>query len=320
MFDVAIAGLGAWGQRLVAAVQGRSESIRFVAAVNRTPARVAAFATAHGMRLGGELSAVLDDDTVEGVVVAGPAHLHAEVAQQVLDAGKHAMVIKPLALRREDAERMRRTAEAKGLVLAMGHDRCFLPAVDALRRRVASGDLGQIVHAEGDFCVDRFFALTADDWKTDDSRAPPGSLADHMLYTMIELLGPVRSLSVQALRQAATVNISDTATVMMRFASGATGSLTAVGITPTFHRLHVFGTRGWVEIRQNSRFEYCPIEGEPTVIEFPAADLLRRQLEAFAAAARGEAPYPVTPDQAVAGVAVLEAMVRAARSGRAETV
>jgi predicted dehydrogenase len=121
---------------------------------------------------------------------------------------------------------------------------------------------------------------------------------------------------VQALRQAAPVDISDTATVMMRFAGGATGSLTAVGITPTFHRLHIFGTEGWVEIRQNSRFEYCPVAGERTVIEFPAADLLRRQLEAFAAAASGEAPYPVTPDQAVAGVAVLEAMGKSAISGQ----
>jgi predicted dehydrogenase len=226
------------------------------------------------------------------------------------------MVIKPLAQRRADAEALREAAEKRGLLLAMGHDRCFLPAVEALRRRHAAGDLGRILHAEGDFCVDRYFAMRPDDWKIGENRSPPGSLADHMLYTMIELMGPVEELSAQALHLAAPVDIGDTAALRMRFASGASGALTAIGVTPRYERLHVFGTDGWVEIRQGNRFEFMPRKGEGEVIEFPAFDMLKAQMEAFAAAARGERPYPVSPDAAVAGAAALEAMGLSAGSGR----
>lgn len=315
MINLAISGLGGWGKRLVTAVQGRSDRVQFLCAVTRTPANGADFAAEQGVVLHDRLSSVLDDPAIDGVVVAGAAHLHAATALEILRAGKHVMVIKPLALKRADAAMLREVAQANGLVLAMGHDRCFLPAVDEMRRRVREGELGQIVHAEGNFCVDRYFYLEDGDWKSGDANSPPGSLADHMLYTMIELLGPVETLSVRAEHLAAPVNISDTAVVSMRFECGATGSLTAIGVTPTFQRLHLFGTKGWAEIRNGSRFEFCPLKGERSVTDFPQADLLKMQLEAFSDAVAGKAPYPVSPDDAVAGVAVLEAMTRSAEGG-----
>jgi len=320
MINLGIAGLGGWGKNLVNAVQGKSDAVRFTAAATRTPAKVVNFCRDHDIRLAGDLSIVLEDPAIDGVVVAGPAQLHAEVALAALEAGKHVMVIKPLALFRMDAEGLHRAAADRNLVLAMGHDRCFLPAVDELRKRVKAGEFGRIVHAEGDFCVDRYFSLPEGDWKSDDANSQPGSLADHMLYTMIELVGPVDSLFVQAAHVAAPVDMSDTVTVSMRFASGASGSLTAIGITPVFQRLHLFGTEGWAEIRNNRRFEFRPLKGEATVIEFPAFDALKCQLESFASAIRGDAAFPVSPEDAVAGVAALEAMGRSAKSGRMETV
>jgi len=316
MFRVAIVGLGSWGRRLVDSVQGKSDAIRFAAAATRTPSKVEDYCRRKDIRLTGDLAAVLGDPAIEGIVVAGPAHVHAELGLAALGAGKHLMVIKPLAQCRADAEALRDAAARVGRVLAMGHDRCFLPAVAELRRRHAAGALGRILHAEGDFCVDRYFAMREDDWKIGENRSPPGSLADHMLYTMIELMGPVAELSAQALHLAAPVDIGDTTALRMRFASGASGALTAIGVTPRYERLHFFGTEGWVEIRQGRRFEFMPRQGEGEVIDFPEFDMLRAQLEAFAAAALGEAPYPIRPDDAVAGVAALEAMGLSADSGK----
>ena len=315
MFDVAIMGLGSWGRRIVESVQGKSGSIRFTVAVTRTPSRIEEFAAGHGIRVSDDPAAVLGDPAVAGVVVCGPAGLHAAHAMAALEAGKHVLVIKPLALRRADAEALSQVAESRGVILAMGYDRCFLPAIDELRRRVGNGDLGRILHAEGNFCVNRFAGMTAGTWKSDGAQTPPGSLADHMLYTMIELIGPVAELHVQALRQVVELDIADTSSVMLRFSSGASGLLTAIGVTPNFHRLHVFGTDGWAEIRDNTRFEYRPLDGESTVIEFPAFDALKCELESFAAAAAGEATFPVSPQDAVYGVAALEAMARSAATG-----
>ncbi len=316
MFDVAIVGLGSWGRRLVGAVQGKSRAIRFTAAVARTPSKVEEFAAGHGISVTDDYDSVLGDDAVAGIVVAGSAGVHAAHAVAALEAGKHVLVIKPLALTRADAEAMRRAAAAKGVLLAMGYDRCFLPAVDELRRRVKAGDLGRILHAEGNFCVGRYIGLKGGDWKTDAAQSPPGSLADHMLYTMIELIGPVQELYVRAQRQVVEIDLDDTASVMLRFAGGASGLLTAIGVTANFHRLHLFGTEGWAEIRANKRFEYQPLEGDSVVTEYPAFDALKCELETFAAAAAGEAVFPVSPDDAVAGAAALEAMAESGASGK----
>ena len=141
-----------------------------------------------------------------------------------------------------------------------------------------------------------------------------------MLYTMIELVGPVESLYVQAAHLAAPIKMSDTASVSMRFTNGASGSLTAIGVTPIFQRLHLFGTEGWAEIRNNRQFEFRPLKGEGRVIDYPTFDALKCQLESFAKAITVDAAYPVSPEDAVAGVAALEAMGRSAKSGGLETV
>ena len=320
MIKLGIAGLGSWGKNLVNGIQGKSDKVQFVAAATRTPSKVSDICQDKNIRLSDDLSSILDDPDINAVVVAGPAQLHAEVAMAALEANKHVMVIKPLALFKKDAEALRQAAAERGLVLALGYDRCFHPASDELRKYVAEGKLGKIIHAEGNFCVDRYRGLPQGDWKGSDENSQPGSLTDHMLYRMIELLGPVESLTVQASRHAATEEISDTAAVALKFTSGISGHLTAIGVTPAFHRLHLFGTEGWAEIRNDRHFEFKPLQGDSTVIEFPAIDALHAQLEAFAAAINGEQPYPVSPEDAVASVAALEAMGRSAKSGKTETV
>lgn len=215
MFELGIVGLGSWAKRLVAAVQGRSDAVHVKAAATRSPPKVADFCQEHGIALGDDLDAMLADETLEGVVIAGPAFLHAEQAMRALDAGKHALVIKPLTLSTAEAEAAYAKAAEKGLVLAVGYDRCFMPVADALRQRVKAGDLGRIVHAEANFCVDRYFGMVRDDWKSHIANAPPGSLADHMLYTMIELLGPVEEVEATGARLATDLEICDTASVRL---------------------------------------------------------------------------------------------------------
>jgi len=315
MMKLGILGLGAWGRRMVNSVHGKSESVRFVAAFNRTPSKVADFAAERDIRLSGDIAEVLAEPEVEGVVVVGPAALHAPQAMQAVEAGKHALVVKPLALHRADAEALYAAAAKKGVQVAMGYDRCFVPNLDELRRRVAAGALGKIIHAEGDFCVDRYLTFDRDDWKASTAHVHPGALADHYLYGMIELLGPVEEVFVRALRQATDLDAADTATTSLRFASGPSALLTAIGVTADFHRLHIFGTEGWAELRGNRSFTFQPRGGEAEVLELPANDPVRDEIEAFAAAATGERAYPITPEAAIAGVAALEAMGRSAAEG-----
>jgi predicted dehydrogenase len=319
VINAAIIGLGGWGKRLVTSVSGKSDRIQFTAAVVRHPDKVAPFAAEHDIRLGADLGEVLDDPTIDTVVVSSAAGVHAEQGLAVIKSGKPVMIVKPLALTAQDAEMLRAEANRAGLVLALGYNRCFLPANGELRARVAAGDLGTPLHAEGNFCVDRYLHLTEGDWKADNSQSISGSLADHMLYEMIRMFGPVAEVHTYASERAGAL-IKDTAAVLLRFENGASGLLTAIGATANLFRLHVFGTEGWAEVRGTGQFTLQPVGGESEDKTFPAFEAERAQMEALADAIEGKAPYPFTPDQAVQAVAALEAIGRSAMEGGPVTV
>jgi predicted dehydrogenase len=318
MLNVGIVGLGGWGRRLVESVQGKSDRIRFAAAVTGTPAKAEAFAAKHGFKVSGDLASMLADPSVDAVISSGPAGLHAAHSLAALEAGKPVLAVKPMALTRSDAEALAAAAGKHGVLLALGYNRCFFPAIAELRRRVAAGDLGTLLHMEGNFCVDRYFNLKPGaDWKTDKSQVLAGALADHPLYAMIEFLGPVAEVVAHGSNRATKLPIADTTATLLRFASGASGLLTAIGATATYERTTVFGSKAWAEIRHGESFTFQPIDGEASTIDYPDSHPEKAELEAFAAAVAGEKPFPVTVDEAVHSVAVLEAIDRAVRTGQA---
>ena len=115
--------------------------------------------------------------------------------------------------------------------------------------------------------------------------------------------------------------------------SGYLGTMTATG--PGFS-FQVFGSKGWVRLegmthvagassdeRRTKLFGTCkfqPAKGPAETWEAAKLDVTRAALEAFAVAAQGGAPYPIPLDEMVHGVAVTEAVVRSASTGKVETV
>jgi predicted dehydrogenase len=320
MLQVGIVGLGSWGRKLVESVQGKSKNIHFTTAFSRTPDKVKPFCDKHGMTATSDMQGFLADPGIGAVVSAGPAGLHAKHGLAALEAGKHALVIKPFATNRADAEAVRATAQKKGLVAVLGYNRCFMPPVMELRRRVAAGALGTLLHGEGNFCVDRYGSLKPGDWKTDRRQATAGSLADHMLYALIEFLGPVAEVHAHGATHVPGVPITDTTAVLLRFANGTSGSLTAIGVTSELFRLQLFGTQGWIELRGTDRFIFQPLKGEAEVIDYPPFDAEQAEMEAFAAAVAGKAAFPYSLDNAVHSAVVLEAMSRSADTGKPVTL
>ena len=308
MINAAIIGLGNWGRKLVSSVQGKSNRIKFSKAVVRTPEKVENFVAEQGLSLGTELDSVLTDDAIDAVVVCSAAGVHARHGLAVIASGKPVMVIKPLALSQSDAEKLRVEANRASVLLALGYNRCFLPANKELRRLVATEELGTTLHAEGNFCVDRYGRLSPGDWKADNMQTPPGALTDHMLYEMIRMFGPVAEVHAYGGDRAGLDTLKDTTATLLRFNNGSTGLLTAIGTTADMLRIQVFGTKGWAEVRGLNDLTVSLTNGKGIAKSFPKFEAEKAQLEGFADAIEGKEEFPVTPEQAAHSVAVLEAI------------
>src|SRR5262249_19698197 len=127
--QVAVIGCGFWGKNLV-------RCFAELGALAAVCDHDGATATSYGERYGVpavEFAALLVSDTIDALVIAAPAALHAELAIAALDAGKHVFVEKPLALTISDAERVLECAAQNRRVLMVGHLLQYHPAFLAIK-------------------------------------------------------------------------------------------------------------------------------------------------------------------------------------------
>lgn len=91
---------------------------------------------------------VLADDRIEAIAIATPAGTHLRLALAAIEAGKHIVVEKPLALSSAEARSIAEAAERAGVVAMCDHTFCFTPAVNRIRDEVATGRLGDIQYID----------------------------------------------------------------------------------------------------------------------------------------------------------------------------
>ena len=98
--------------------------------------------------------------------------------------------------------------------------------------------------------------------------------------------------------------------VLVEFASGATGLMATVRATVPFWRIHVFGTNGFAEARDEDFLRIGYIGKPPEEKTFEHVDSLRVLIESFADAVEGRAPFLVSPDQMLDLIGAFEAVVK----------
>ena len=317
MINAAIVGLGGWGRILVDSVQGKSDLIQFTAGVTRTVSKAADYAAQQGFPLGDDYQAVLSDPAIDAVVLATPHTQHAEQIKQAAAAGKHILVEKPFTLTKASAEESVAAARAAGVVLALGHNRRFMPSWAELKKRIGDGALGTILHAETNFCGSSALRFQPGSWRADRTESPAGGMGAmgiHMVDTLIGMFGRIEKVHCWSLRRATQVDVDDTTSMLFGFENGMTGYLATHAATTPTQRILVFGSKGTAEIRQERHFEARPLEGEVETIDFGPFDKERTELDAFATAISGGDAYPVPLDEAIHGIAVFDAVVRSAET------
>jgi predicted dehydrogenase len=324
MLNAAIIGLGKWGRTLVASVQDAPESgIRFTAAVTGRPEASRDWASANRIHLHESYTATLADPAVQAVVIATPHAQHAEQVIAAARAGKHVFVEKPFTLNQASAAAAVAACREAGVVLALGHNRRFLPAMQAMHGLLAEGSLGTLLHVEGHFGGPGGYGYKPGSWRADAAESPLGGMGGsgiHMLDIFIHLAGPLARVSVESTARVLTNGLDDTTAMLCRFTSGAMGTLVTLAAAPRYWRVALFGSDGIAEMRGLEHLAFTPREGEGWIRDFPHTDIEHAELAAFAAAVAGGPAYPLSPAEAVHGVAVFEAMVRAANTGRMAAV
>lgn len=328
MLNVAVCGLGWWG-RIVVPLIRTSAKLRVVCVVDPDP-RAAPFAAEQGLPLK-SFDEALKDPAVQGVVLCTPHTLHTQQIVAAANAKKHVFCEKPLAMSRNDVLKSVQACNANGVKLAVGHEKRFEPPIQEVMRMAKAGELGTLLQIEANFVQDKFLSLAADNWRLSSREAPAGPMTAtgiHLLDLSIGVMGAAERVFASVRQLGSQLTNGDTLGILVNFKSGANALLGAVLATPFDGRFAVYGNKAWAEVRDKAHPESPQgwtltvhrRGGEKTVKDYPPAKAVLANLEAFAEAASGGAPYPVPQEQMIANVSALEAIFRSARSGQIEKV
>jgi predicted dehydrogenase len=318
MIEAAVVGLGRWGQAIVNVVQGKSARLKFVRGVCKEPDAMAGFAATHGLSLSTDFDAAVADPRVRAVVLATPHSLHVDQVVAVAKAGKAVWCEKPLALTLAEAERAVAACRRAGVVLGLGNSKRTFASMLELKRLVAAGTLGDVLHVEGHFTNEHSTRVKGG-WRDDPRESPGGGMTGaglHILDAFINLVGPITQVDARLYRQKPPPDPRDSVAALVDFASGATGVMATVRAGPMYWRVHVFGTKGWAEVLGETRLIVAPVGQEPQPRSLPPSDSLAALLEAFAVAVEDGTPFPVSPEEMLDLVGAFEALVTSIDAGR----
>jgi predicted dehydrogenase len=319
MIDAAIIGLGRWGKGIVQSVQGKSARLRFIRGVSKEPDDVRAFAATHGFALSAEFADAVADPRVQAIVLATPHSLHVDQIAVAAAAGKHVWCEKPLALTLSEAERAVAACRTAGVVFALGNNKRCFPSMMELRRVVSAGQIGEVLHVEAHFCNEHSTRVAAGGWRDDPNESPAGGLTGaglHLIDALVSLGGPIGEVHARLFERKPPPDPRDVIALQVAFANGGIGQLASVRAAPAYWRVHVFGTKGWAEARDETTLTVAPNGQSPQTQAFPPADSLAALLESFAEAIELKTPFLVPVDEMLHVVSAFEAAIASLKSGK----
>jgi predicted dehydrogenase len=314
MLKLAIIGAGIMGANHARLAQAlRDATVTHV--VDPDLARANQLATAIGADAAADLDAVLDQ--VDAAVVAVPSGLHHAVGLELVKAGVHVLVEKPIATTVAAAEELAEAADVAGTTLMVGHVERFNPAVLELDNL-----LGDVVHVS----AARISPYTA--------RIRESVIADLMIHDLDVVRSIARSevVGVECMGMQVRSDTTDLASALLRFESGMTASLTAsrVGqqkirelrITQPDRYVTVDLIRSDVTINRVEHSEFLSAEGaryrQSGVVEIPflehQGEPLLLELQEFVRAVTTGTPPRVTAADGVETVRLIERIEAAAAS------
>ncbi len=246
---IGLVGAGVMGRGHLEREQGLAEA-KIVAVADTVPAAVEAAVTRYGVRGFADYREMIASGDVEAVLIATPHPFHAPIAEAAIERGLHVLIEKPIAVTVSEADRVVRLARQAGVRAGV----MFQTRTDGLYRKakeiVDSGVLGNVYRtvmiASAWFRTQAYYDSGAwrGTWK-DEGGGVVMNQAPHSLDLLIWLGGRPSRVTARASTRAHRIEVEDTVSAMLEYASGATGYMHAsTAEWPGETRYEITGDRG----------------------------------------------------------------------------
>jgi len=319
-----ILGLGWWAGVLAEAAR-TSDMATVAACFARDAGHRARFAAEHGCRATDSLEALLADPEIEGVVIATPHSTHADLVVAAASAGKSVYVEKPFTLTVADARRAIDAASKAGVTLQVGHNRRRQPANRFIKSLIASGEIGTLLQLEGNQSSPSGHNPGLPLWRRSPDEAPAGGMTGmgvHMTDTFQYFAGPARQVFAFSKRVVGKLPIDDLTSVLIECDSGPVGYIGTSHFTNEVTNLAAYGTEAiaWSEEEGSKLFVQRRPAEERSSEAIEPIDTVADEMAEFVRCIRSGDRPETGGEEALEVVAVLEAVVESARSGRTVAV
>jgi 1,5-anhydro-D-fructose reductase (1,5-anhydro-D-mannitol-forming) len=320
-------GASTWASRYLIPAVATLPDTRGVGVYSSSRERGQEYAVSNGLEKAyGTLDELLDDPEIDAVYVSTTNELHAPQTIAAARAGKHVLCEKPIAVTLPDALKMQEACDEAGVVLATNHHFRAAPTLDAMRRLIADGAIGDVVAARV------FHALLLPEelqtWRLDRPDAGAGVVLDitvHDTDTIRFLLDDevVEVTALTANQGLAQRAVEDSVMGVLRMRGGqlvsfhdsftvphASPSIEIHGTTGSLYGHNVLRPEpvGEVQLRRGTEIEEIVVtERKPLYVE-----AVRR----FNSAVRGEGEPLATGRDGIASLAVALAALESANTGR----
>jgi predicted dehydrogenase len=318
------------GVRKVIPAMQRGARCHVAAIASRDLAKAQAAASELGIpRSYGSYEELLADPEIEAIYNPLPNHLHVPWTIRAAEAGKHVLCEKPIALSATEARTLLDVRARTGVQIGEAFMVRNHPQWLAAKELVASGRIGELRVVAGHFAY----------FKRDpnDVRSVPewggGGLMDVGCYpiTMSRwLFGEEPKAVIGILDRDPALRVDRIVSALMRFPSGGQATFTCAMQLVHYQRMQLHGTQGRIELQipfnaPNDRPTRIFVDDgrelgdrSAEAIDFPVVDQYTLQGDNFSAAIRGEGSVPVSVEDAVGNMAVIDAVFRSVGSGRWE--
>jgi predicted dehydrogenase len=235
---IAVAGFGHWGPNIARNLR-LARGAELAAVCDLTPQRRANAEAQHpGTLVTDDFDALLADPSIDAIALATPAASHHRLASMVLEARKHVLVEKPLAMSVAECDDLIALADRVDRVLMVGHTFRYNSAVTWIEQALASDDLGDVLYAYTQ-------RLNLGQIRQDVNVM--WNLAPHDISILLHLLGSEPSNVVAHGQSFLQPGMEDVVFLNMAFASGALGHVHVSWLDPQKVRsLTLVGTKKMV--------------------------------------------------------------------------